>query len=265
MSARVGRRGLARLGMELSERDFQILHSVARHRFLSAKQIEQLHFHEHASSLTAARVCRRVLARLVEQRVLERLKHRVVGGLHAGSASHVYCLGPAGRRLRADGDVRVAREPSQAFVEHTLDIADTHVRLREAARAGAFELLSVEVEPACWRRFLGTGGGRETLRPDLYVISARGEFEYCWFLEIDRGREGPSALQRKCRRYQSYRSSGKEQQRAGTFPLVVWVTPDNQRARAVEKAIRSARSLTQELFRVVSASELLHLFTGGLE
>jgi hypothetical protein len=263
MSARIGRRRLARLSTELSERDFEVLHSVASHRFLSAKQIERLHFHDHASRLTAARVCRRVLARMVRDRLLARLERRAVGGLHAGSASYIYCIGPAGRRLRAEGGIRQAREPAAAFLEHTLAVAEVHIELREAARTDRFELLGVEVEPASWRHYLNSGGGRETLRPDLYAVSARGEYEYCWFLEIDRGREGPSALTRKCRQYETYWRSGNEQQRSGTFPLVVWVAPDDNRASALERTIRSARLLKQELFRVVTHTELVELFAGS--
>jgi hypothetical protein len=263
VSLRVGRRGLIRLTNELSERDFRILHSVASHRFLSAKQIERLHFHDHSTPLTAARICRRVLARLAEQRVLERLSQRAVGGVHAGSASYIYCLGPAGRRLRSEDGVRVARAPSPAFLEHTLAVAETHIELVEAARAGHFELLRVDIEPACWRRYLASGGTRQTLRPDLFVISAVGEYEYCWFVEVDRGREGPAALTRKCRQYEGYWRSGQEQRHLGTFPLVVWSVPDQLRARAIERAIGQARDLKRQLFRVVPSDQLVELFAGG--
>jgi len=261
MSVRHGHRSLIRLNDQLSDRDRQVIHSIASHRFLSAKQIERFHFAEHASSLTASRICRRVLGRLVEERLLMRLQRRV-GGLHAGSASYVYTLAAAGRRLVGAESPRQVREPSLRFLEHSLAIGDAHVALLETSRTGAFELLQVEIEPACARRYLGPGGARETLRPDLFVISARGEFEYCWFLEIDRGTEYKPTLVSKCRQYQTYRRTGHEQDRLNTFPLVVWVTPDERRARDVEKAIRSARTLQHELFRVVPSDELVELFSG---
>jgi Replication-relaxation len=262
MSVRLGRLGLIRLQEQLSERDLQIIHSVASHRFLTTQQIERLHFHDHASSETGARVCRHVLNRLTKEKTLRRLTRRV-GGLRAGSAAYIYTLAPVGRRLVGETTARQVREPSLNFLEHSLAIADVHLALREAARAERFELLTVEIEPACWRRYIGIGGSRQILRPDMFVVSAHGEYEYCWFLEIDRGTEYKPTLVRKCRQYETYRRSGKEQQRLGVFPLVVWVTPDEARAREVEKAIRSARNLTQELFRVTTSSDLLDLFAGA--
>ncbi len=51
-------------------------------------------------AVSAARIARRVLARLTELGVLARLERRI-GGLRAGSSGYVYYLGPAGQRLVA--------------------------------------------------------------------------------------------------------------------------------------------------------------------
>jgi hypothetical protein len=263
MSARLGRRGLVGLRDQLSDRDRLVIHSIASHRFLTGRQVERFHFNEHATEDTGARVARSVLSRLTRQRVVVRLRRRV-GGVRAGSASYVYTLGPVGRRLVGEDVARQVREPSAGFLTHTLAIGEAHLALLEASRDGRFELVMVEVEPACWRCYTGAGGAREVVRPDLYVISARGEFEYCWFLEVDLGTEHRPTLVRKCRAYDAYWGSGLEQQRSGTFPLVVWVAPDVRRARDIEQAIRSARFLKQDLFRVVPACELVELFTGGV-
>src|SRR5689334_1629098 len=99
MKARLSRQGLERLRASLSERDLAVVNSLAQHRFLTARQIEALHFACHATELTGARVCRRTLARLTEHRIVVRLRRRSVGGLHAGSASFIYTLGPIGNRL----------------------------------------------------------------------------------------------------------------------------------------------------------------------
>jgi len=264
MSPRLGRRGLVGLQQRLSDRDRQVIHAVASHRFLTGRQLQRLNFYDHGSTETGARVCRRVLARLTAEGVLRRLNRRV-GGIRAGSASYVYALAPVGRRLAGQTMPRQVREPSETFLDHTLAIGDTHVALLEASRLGAFELVAVEVEPACWRRFTGAGGESQTLRPDLFVISARDETEYCWFIEIDCGTEYKPTLVRKCRAHENYWRSGLEQQRIGTFPLVLWVTPDERRARELERAIRSARALKQELFRVAPRGALVDAFRGETE
>src|SRR5438105_7465196 len=138
MSAYLGRRGLAQLRERLSERDLDVIRSVADHRFLTARQVEALHFAGHATQLAGARVCRRVLARLTDERLLARLQRRV-GGVRAGSASFVYALGPVGGRL-IEGQRRRLIEPSTTFLTHTLAVAQAHVEIAEAARQGQLEL-----------------------------------------------------------------------------------------------------------------------------
>ncbi len=203
-----------------------------------------------------------MLSRLTREGVLRRLERRV-GGIRAGSVSYVYMLAPAGRRLMGKALARQVREPSQTFLRHTLAIVEAHLTLREAAATGAYDLVMSEVEPVCWRRYLGPSGAHETLRPDVFVVSARGEFEYCWFLEIDLGTEYSQALVRKCRAYETYWRTGNEQQRSGTFPLVVWLAPNRKRLQEIERATRSTRNLKQELFRVVTNDDLAELFSGG--
>ena len=261
MSAYLGRRGLAQLRERLSDRDLEIIGSVAEHRFLTTRQIEALHFADHATELAGARVCRRVLARLSDERLLARLARRV-GGVRAGSASFVYVLGPVGGRLM-DGQRRRVVEPSTTFLTHTLAVAQTHVDLVQVARKGRLELLRLDVEPGCWRRYVGPGGAREVLKPDLYVVTGSGEFEDCWFLEIDRGTESPLALRRKCRAYQMYWRSGREQAAHGAFPLIVWVAPGERRARQLQQVIGGTRGLKRDLFRVTTAPKLVELLAGG--
>lgn len=260
MSAYLSRQGFDRLRGSLSERDLAVIRSVHEHRFLIASQIEALHFADHATADAGARICRRVLARLATERLLTRL-HRRVGGVRAGSASFVYALGPIGRRLL--GEERRLTEPSPLFLDHTLAVAEAHIELVRAERAGRLELVEVEVEPACWRRYTGPGGATEVLRPDLYVITRHGEFEDCWFVEIDRGTESPAAIGRKCRAYQASWGTGREQEQHGAFPRVLWVAPDEPRARRIEKVIRGARNLKRELFRTTTAESFTELIVGG--
>jgi len=261
MSASLGRRALAQLSERLSKRDLEVLRSVREHRFLTARQIEVLHFAEHATALAGARVCRRVLARLTETGLVVRLARRV-GGVRAGSASYVYALGTAGSRLIDDRRLRFF-EPSPLFLAHTLAVAQTHVELVQEARVGRLEVVSVDVEPACWRRFVGSGGAPEAVKPDLYVVTASGDFEDCWFIEVDCGTESPQALRRKCRAYESYWRSGREQAAHGTFPLVVWSAPTKQRAARIRQTIAAARHPKRDLFRVTTADELVALLSGG--
>src|SRR5665647_3833935 len=121
-SRRAGRATVVRNRRHLSERDMHVIGSIDRYRYLSARQIEELHFFDHASSLTGARACRCVLERLTTTDVLRRLDRRI-GGTWAGSVSYIYALAPLGYRLlRSDRRRRVRRrEPSAEFLDHTLE------------------------------------------------------------------------------------------------------------------------------------------------
>ncbi len=251
--ARLGALQLARLREELSERDLGIVAQVAELRLMDARQIEALHFGDehHASRITATRTCRRVLNRLVERRVLARLDRRV-GGVRSGSASFVYCLGPIGQRvLETDGPRRRFREPTATFVDHTLAIGQLVVSLTTAAQQGVCELLAVEAEPACWRPF-GALGGRQVLRPDLFVSLGVGDYEHRWLVEMDLGSESLPVVIRKCRVYDRYYRSGAEQAKHGVFPRVAWLVPDEHRANRFRDAIGTTGDLDGRLFTVAT-------------
>jgi hypothetical protein len=248
---RVGRIALARCRRFFSDREIGVLKSVERYRYLTARQIEALHFFDHASPMTAARTCRRTLERLTKATVLSRLERRI-GGVRAGSASFIYTLSPLGHRLLHDeeGPRKRHREPSARFLTHTLAIAQFAIDVTSAARAGTIKSLHIEAEPDCWRAYSRGLAGSEILKPDLRVAFTLGEYEHRWFVEIDLASESTAAIVRKFRSYHSYWSSGTEQDRTGMFPRVLWAAPDLQRVARIERAIKHTPHLNPELFEV---------------
>jgi Replication-relaxation len=258
---RLGSRGLDGLRDEMSERDLAVVRQVAELKLMSTRQIETLHFstEQHATALTGARVCRRVLERLVRERLLVRLVRRV-GGVRAGSASFVYGLGPVGQRvLSLEGPRRRYREPTSTFVLHTLTIGDVVVALTLATRRGELELVEMQAEPICWRPL--DHHGNQVLRPDLFVSLAVGEYEYRSFVEVDLDTESLPRLVAKCQTYEAYFRGGAEQQTHGIFPRVVWIMPSDERTRRLRAAIRATRSLTRELFVVTTEEHALNTLT----
>jgi hypothetical protein len=251
-SSRLGQRRLEAVAGSLSPRDLAVLQSVRQLRLATSRHLEQLHFVRDATPTSAARKCRRVLRRLHEIGLLRRLE-RTVGGLHAGSAGFIYSVTAAGRRLLSEPGSRLRRaEPSLPFVGHTLAIADLYVEVHELTDGDDYDLLALETEPNCWRRWSGLGGEPQLLRPDLYVALGIGADEVRHFVEVDLGTEHRPALVRKARAYQGYYESGVEQQRDGIFPRVTWLVPDPQRVRLLEQAFTTDRSLSRELFLVAT-------------
>lgn len=261
---RLSARRLLRLQDDLSDRERAVLLSLADCRLLTTGQLQRLHFADHATEGAASRICRRVLARLQRLGVIEHLERRI-GGIRAGSASYVWRVGPAGERLlRQDDSTPRGRhkQPGLRFVDHVLAIAECSVQLVEADRMGDLELVTTEYEPTCWRAFLGSYGGAETLKPDLYAVTANAEYEDSWFIEVDRGTESLPTVLRKCAQYERYQQSGREQAARGVFPAVLWVVPDESHATAMAAAIRRRYGTEQELFRVATTDCFLPTVTG---
>jgi hypothetical protein len=266
--ARRGRIGAAQLRIRiesLSARDLAVLRSVRDHRFLGTRHVEALHFRGHATALSAARLSRRLLLRLYKQNLLDHLDRRI-GGIRAGSAGYIWTLSSAGARLLAevDGDPSIRRqyEPSLRLLNHYLAIAEVHVELIEADGAGRFEVTDVQIEPASWRRFHGLGGEIRLIRPDLAVVTASGEYEDHWFLEVDLGSEHPPTVVKKCHLYLDYLDSGTEQARLGVFPRVLWVVPDETRSVRLQRALADGH-LDSELFRITTMTSLTETLAGG--
>ena len=136
---------------------------------------------------------------------------------------------------------------------HTLAIADLYVALHQVAarnEPGTVQLVDLQTEPNCWRRWTGYGGSRQLLRPDLYLAAHVGPDELRWFIEVDRGTEHRPALLRKCHAYQAYYDSRLEQDRDGVFPKVAWLVPEVGRAAHLRQAIVDDHQLLNELFEV---------------
>lgn len=264
-TGRTGHRQLEELWTRLSERDLGILRSVARLQFVSSPLLQRLHFglDEH-TPLGAARTTRRVLERLTKQRLLIRLD-RTIGGVRAGSSGHIYALGPVGARLVQRERPRPRfREPSTTFLRHRLAIAELYVEIVEQARAGRFELLAHETEPACWRRYATLGGEVGILKSDLRLTLGVGDYETHWFIEVDLGTEHLPALLRKCRQYEAAFLAGDEQRACGLFPRVLFLMSSPERVEALTLAIAREPDLPR-LFVVRRAERAIETLAQATE
>lgn len=259
---------LVALGDGMALRERQIVETVARLSLVSGRQLSLLFFYNISNSSPRTRLARRILARLVEQRALERLPHRRQGGVGGGSASWVYALGPAGRRLIAywAGEglprSRETYEPSAAWTAHTLAVSDLYVRLRQAERAGRVELLAFDAEPVCWRRYTRLGGVTGCLKPDAYVRLGVGEFEDAYLVEQDLGSERRGQLTRQHHAYRDYFRSGVEQAKTGVFPGVLWILPDERRVALLKDIQCRLPEQIRRLFMVTTNEHALAVLCG---
>ncbi|WP_280351508.1 replication-relaxation family protein [Nocardia abscessus] len=259
----------------MSDRDWAILRSVGGHRFLTVSQIHALHFTELRPG-SSLRIAQRTLSRLRELGLLGTLDRRV-GGVRAGSAGLVhYVDGDGERLLRAESGQRMRRhltDPSETFLKHTLAVADAHVSLADAHRNAELELLTYQAEPAAWRPYVGMGGARLTLKPDMYAETAPSigsEYLDGWFIEVDLATESIPRLIKKSRDYEAYRRTGIEQDgNDGAFPQIIWsiTAKDPAKAERRRNALRDAidrdRGLPSKLFHIIAPDELIELMRAG--
>ncbi|GAA1508623.1 replication-relaxation family protein [Nocardioides humi] len=268
---------LLELAEQLSERDQRVLGSLEEFRLLDTRQLQRLHFADHATPLAAARATARAMQRLEGLGLVAALERRI-GGVRRGSASYIWQLAATGERYlrtlhrHADqqsgqwGSRRRRRymEPGVTFVNHTLAVNDVAVGLLEASRdVASFAVEELVPEPRNWRSFLGPGGETRWLKPDLTAVAImadeEGEYEEHAFLEIDLGTEHLPRIQAKCRVYADYAATGAYQAEHGLFPAVVWLSPSPARRAALSAAVATTPGLDRpaEVFRVTSPEEYL--------
>jgi hypothetical protein len=253
---------LDRIGAELSERDWSVLNFIATSRLATSRQLVRRFWTDDPKTNPAkARAGARALKRLSDWRVLDPLPGRARGGVRGGSATLVYAVGVAGKKLLARRGLELRRmgAPGERHINHTLACTGAVVELCAADARGDLDLIEVQQEPACHRAFLGPWGARLWVRPDLFVRVGVGALEDRWFIEIDLATEHASTLLAKANRYLAHYRSGSEQREAGIYPRVVWAVPDTRRAAQIEKVLQRLPGEAQKMFVVCGQDELVAL------
>ena len=137
--------------------------------------------------------------------------------------------------------IRGNEPPALVTLHHRLMVTETYVRLHELRASGRLDMLEFAIEPHCWRQFYGPGGSRIILKPDASARMALSgsDYEHLWFLEIDMGSESQATIRRKAEVYEAYRRTGLEQAKQSVFPMVMWITTDEQREQQLNRIFES--------------------------
>jgi Replication-relaxation len=215
-------------------RDLILIHDVQRLGQVSAGQLTRLHFADHSPQWRGRR-CNKALARLLGWGKLSRIESGI-GGFRGGSTGCIY-LPPCS----------TARIPDP----HTLDIAELYVRLMEQQRAGAVERVRFTPEPYSYDQI-----GNVELKPDATADLTTPSGRYRWWLEVDRGTEWGPRLHKKMRLYvDAFRHWPLDK----TFPTVLFVVPDAERARVVRGVAKHQDK--PQLFVVCQFEDAIPLLT----
>jgi hypothetical protein len=257
---------VADLERNLTPRDTAIVSTLDRLRVATTQQLRRIDFHD-LTPRSAARQAPAVLASLAERQIVVKLE-RQVGGVRAGSRAAVWSLDLAGQRLAsacgpAGGPSRKPWTPSLAFLAHRLAVSEGYASLAESCRDGAADLLDFNTEPLCWRRYASSFGGTRSLKPDAYVRLGVGAVERGAFVEIDRATESSATLTGKLQAYRQYWETGREQERRGYFPRVVFAVPDEDRKAVLVGLFADQPEDTWPLWQVVLADTLSNALIAG--
>jgi hypothetical protein len=238
--------------IELSARDRAVLSDLLRVRLLTGRQLERLHFADLATANARSSDRRRVLGRLTKLKLVTALPRRV-GGVRSGSAGLVYALDAQALRLRAlwmeeppDGPRRVRRPwpVGWPFMQHTLDISELYVRLRERERRTGERLLRFDTEPASWHR---TTVG--VLKPDAYAVYEAGRWEEHRWIEVDRATESLPTLRRKLLGYLDAVGTGVMGP-GGVMPEVLVTVRSARRLAAVRSLLETLPAPADRLISI---------------
>lgn len=253
----------------LSDRDWEILSTVRAYRFLTTRQLARQHFGLTEPAGPIPRPANSALARLRQLGLLVNLERRI-GGVRAGSGGYVWQITDSANRLLAQhlGEEHRGRrrpsEPSTTFLDHTLAVAEVVITLQESS-GDDLVIEHLQLEPDCWRTFIGSAGEPRTLRPDLRSTSRSGGFTDDYFWEVDRATEAPNRVIRKCLQYQQYRDTGAEQKAHEVFPAVVWVVPHTRRYEQLRRRLTAEPEIDQRLFTVIQLDQISDLLRLGAD
>ncbi|MEV0360106.1 replication-relaxation family protein [Nocardia sp. NPDC050697] len=228
--------------MIISPRDDRILRQVLRFGQLGAGHIRELEFYGLKSDTSADNV----LKRLVGNGLLARVERRSFGGYRGGSGQYIYQLGVKGYRYLDRMD---ARHNYRVQKRHMLGLADVYVSMVRASRTGELEIKTALVEEEATIDVDGV-----TVIPDLYArlwVAAR-QRAIQLYIEVDMGSsadqssESPDKIRDKLKRYY-YASTHWDEP---TFPLVLFLAIDAERASTLRHIISKAPEHVRPLFRV---------------
>jgi hypothetical protein len=233
---------------ELSHRQLAVLADLDRVRLLSGRQIERLHFAGLATANARGSARRRTLGGLVSAGLVTTLPRRI-GGERAGSAGLIYTLDARGHRLLAESEpyghrIRRPWGIGWPFVQHTLDVAELYVRLRELEARRTIRLLHFAAEPASWYR-----SPRGVLKPDAWTVYETAEWEDHWWLEVDRATESLPTLDRKLAQYVAFAANGQPGP-LGVTPRVLLTVPNAARLTAAQRVIDNLPAPADQLIQL---------------
>lgn len=273
-SITVGRLKL-KLKLKLDAKDAFLLSFLQDSKFLTTTQFAKSVYDISKKFESSLRAVSRRLKRLSELKLIEVVKNRVVGGIGQGSTPYIWQLTKLGHavveKIKVINNVE-DRKPyklhKQTFMNHQIAVNEIRLRLEGIAKVyGHVRLGDVKIESDSWKYYRNQEGNLDSLRPDLYATTYRGNIKNHWFIEVDLNTERPIRVVKKCQDYLRYLTCTiPNDWCCGEFPAVLWIVPNKKRKESLMKHISENTPEIpdgQTLFIVITEEELEGLVAFG--
>jgi hypothetical protein len=223
----------------LTPLELEVLEEVARHPFLSCRDLTRL---------LDTRSEREMRRRLASLRLASALSVKPVG-----HGQYLYVIGPAGLQILSghwnESVARLRRRlqigPKQfGFLRHTVEVNRFFLDLLDTARATEGHSLEVWRSEGESRLTVTRGGRKQALRSDGYGVYRVNEQVYPFLLEWDRGTAVLSKYRFKFALYADY-YAGLVRQSNNTAVPAVWVVTVNE--GRVEAILNVSQSLKRRV------------------
>ena len=237
---------------------------IWQYRFMTTGQIARFTKIGYLSQRSALRQTNRHLKLLSEHGLVTSLERRV-GGWQGGSAMSIWTLTDTGQQVITGRKKRKRPEYlSTHFLEHHLAITEVHLVATETARSQSGIIISeMELEPACWRSYLGPHGEQKTLKPDMFLQITSPQYVDSYYIEVDRATENPARVIRKTMQYQDWQQRGTDQETLGVFPKILWLTPNQTRQEQLTRHLKADKDIRDDIFSVITLEELPQVIIQG--
>lgn len=237
-----------------SARDTSALLLIACYRYLTRIQLQDFLLGATDWTLLSREVItRRILQRLISLNLVAATP-RLVGGPGGGSTGVAYYLTASGDQLAASLEPgQPSRKPTSKgtfLMHHAIATADVALAFRRAAARRGDEILEWECD---WKAALRVGSA--LVVPDARLVYATAEHELEALIEIDIGTEGTRFFARKIARYVELFRGGTWRERFPIWPLVLTITPSQQRATALKRATEVLIERQSDATRLIKQTE----------
>jgi len=230
----------------LTPRDREVLLSIYYQRCLTTRQIAEMHYRYNSKGLENSQselIARRRIRKLFDAQLVDRFFVDI--GNEGTSQGHII-LDKLGAKIVAGLLNQEVEELSWSYemnetrlpyLKHMVDINNFYISLLRNARKHKHEVTGYRTENHTRHSFT-FWGKKMVCNPDAYGQYWFSEDEGIhFFLELDNGTMSLPVFQRKHQRYTAYYASKSFESIYGTFPLILTVTTNLDRALRLRNAI----------------------------